>query len=135
MSAVVISDGLRSWLRTSMNRSIRLKLFANDYEPKGSEVVDSFREVSGFGYKDTRLEVVEVSVGPTGVLAAFAPVTFRFEGAFGRVFGSYAVHEASGSVLWADRLEEPFKAVNNGDSLTVEPVFVLAKEIYPNGPV
>jgi hypothetical protein len=100
-----------------LRQPLRLKLFANaDGRPL---------EASGFGYKDARLTVVSIINDPESVKAAFAPVTFKFDGPLGRVYGSYAIHESSGTVLWVDKLDEAFKAVNRGDSITIEPVFML----------
>lgn len=104
-----------------LRQPLRLKLFVNEF---GSD----YREPSGFGYKDARLQVVSITSDVEGIKAAFAPVTFKFDGALGRIYGSFAVHEQTGITIWADPLAEAFKAVNNGDSLTVEPVLILEKE-------
>lgn len=117
MTASLTSAGLRFMAETILRQPLRLKLFI--------EEDNGIKELQGNGYKDSQLKVVSIASTPQGLLAAFAPVTFQFSGPAGRVLGSYGVHEASNTILWTDKLEEVFKAVNNGDSLTIEPVFIM----------
>lgn len=111
-------EGLKLMVSLLTKENIKLHLYQNLPGEKT-------KEISGRGYKEASLKAVSITTGQKSVTAVFQPVEFVFEGNADRIYGSYAVHEPTGTILWSSPLEESFKAINKGDNLTIEPVFVF----------
>lgn len=122
MSQQLTIDGNKVVADAFSREIVELRLFVNTSG-------QGLKELSGYGYKPVVLEVTGVTKTQSGVYVAYKPVQYVFDGPAGLIYGSFAYHPATKSVVWVDPLldgdekPEPFKAVNNGDALTIEPLF------------
>lgn len=109
-------EGNYLFAQAAMELPLELHLFA-------SQPNEAFKEVKGFGYQAAPLEITSTTKTEAGFYAAYKPVRYVFEGPAGLIYGSYAYHAPTKTIVWIDTLDEPFKAVNKGDALTIEPLY------------
>jgi len=119
----VTIDGNKVMVDAFLKETLELRLFA-------SKPDEDIKELTGYGYKAIVLEPLNVTKTQSGVFVSYKPVQYIFEGPAGLIYGSYAYHPASKSIVWIDPLldpdtggPDPFKVVNNGDALTIQPLF------------
>lgn len=118
--ALVVPDTLEvsilEWLLETAD--LKLKLFANNYEPNEKSVIASFTEVSGGGYAAKTLLSTDWTITANG-LAYQAAQTFEFSAATGGsgVIYGYYVTDTTGTVLkWAESLPSAVNPFTPGNT-------------------
>ena len=114
---MITVNGLEIAVRAIIERPLTLRLYINDARDN-----DELVEASGAGYAAEALNPQTWSTHKSGrgVIAQYNPVTFRFTGEMGKVYGSY-VTDADGKVIERQPGPEPFEVKRDGDEITIEP--------------
>lgn len=92
-----------------------LHLYSNNYNPKKSSTVSSFKEVHAPGYKPRTMWGLFWEVKRSKVEAV--DELFTFEGKAGKIIGFYIT--TSGVLLWAEKFKEAFDVKRSGDSIKI----------------
>lgn len=133
MTLVVPNQGEQILLDAATGKTaasaLTLRLFSNNFTPVAASVEGDVNEVAGGGYAAVALTAgnwVTTPGSPTS--SAYPQVTFTFTGATnapGTIYGYY-ITNASGALIYAERLSSVFTPAANGDSVKVTPTITLA---------
>lgn len=130
--AIVVPDTLEVTILEFLleTADLKLKLFANPYEPSEKAVIASFTEVSGGGYAALDLLSTDWTIDSNGS-ATQSVKTFSFSGTTGGsgvVYGYYVTNVANTILYWAESLPSavnPFTP-SNTSVVSITPRFVVS---------
>lgn len=109
MTLVVPNVGEVKALELFLERTLTLKLFANDLVPAEDTTAGSFTEVTGGGYAAITLDAGDWTITPGAPSFGIQPnQDFNFTGVTGgtgNIYGYYVI-DAEGVLCWAERFEE-----------------------------
>lgn len=108
MSLVVPVTIQTATLQALLAADLKLRLYANVYNPGPASVIASFTEVSGGGYTAEDLLTADWTYGTVSPIVASQTVkTFGFTGVTsgsGVVYGYYVTDVAGATLYWAEAL-------------------------------
>ena len=138
-SAGVLADtGAASIMNAYFNNSpvpanLLLKLYCTNVTPNanGSDTTATYTVCTGGGYADQTLTLGSWTQTTPGGLAqvAYANQVFTFTGALttnGTIYGYYVTNAAATILIWSELLGSTFTPANNGDSVTISPLFKMS---------
>lgn len=137
MPGLVLGDtGAEMMLKAILNnvwpaggKNWTIKLYTNNYTPLDTSTAGNFTEATGGGYASKTLTNGSWTVGSAALRqGTYAKQTWTFTGALTgnpTIYG-YNVVDADGVHVDAQLLSQPFTPINNGDPLSVTPVFALS---------
>lgn len=109
-----------------------LKLFATNVTPAHNSVAGDFIVAVGGGYVNKTLSngswIVSALNDPREGLYNTS-ITWTFTGRLttnGTIYGYYIIDASDGVLLWAEKFEQSFTPISNGDQLILTPKFQLS---------
>lgn len=118
--------------RAAGGNDLTLRLFTNNVTPGEGDTAATYTEATGGGYAAKTLTMGSWTVGDNGAgvkQAVYAQQDFVFTGALTtnpNVYGYY-VTDADGVLQWAEELDDPYTPAQNGDTLSIDPIYQLSK--------
>ncbi len=138
-SAGVLADtGAASIMNAYFNNSpvpanLLLRLYCTNVTPNanGTDTPATYTVCTGGGYADQTLTLGSWTQTTPGGLAqvAYANMVFTFTGALttnGTIYGYYVTNAAATILIWSELLGSTFTPANNGDSVTISPLFKMS---------
>lgn len=100
-----------------------MKLYTNDVFPNHTSTEKDFVEPTGGGYAPINLLSDSWTIIPgMSSRAEHLPVSWKFNGPAGRIYGYFVTGQESGHVMWAERFEKaPFHIKTSGDEIHITP--------------